>query len=39
VAEELISRDEIVALPLNVSDMATASEAIEGYPGGEMSCG
>jgi hypothetical protein len=39
VAEELISRDEIVALPLNVSDMATSSEAIEGYLGGGTSCG
>ena len=35
VDEELISRDEIVALLFNVSDMAASLEAIEAFLGGD----
>jgi hypothetical protein len=35
VAEELISRDEVVALLFNVSDMVVSLEAIERLLGGD----
>jgi hypothetical protein len=35
VDDELISRDEIVALLFNVSDIATTLDAIEGLLGGD----
>jgi hypothetical protein len=35
VAERLIERDEIVALPVNVNDIAVAAQTVAGYLTGE----